>query len=47
VAQSVILCLKSCGLVLQSLNSVAQIGVLLAGRRDLSLLFLNGLDDGR
>jgi hypothetical protein len=41
VAQSVILCLKSRGLVLQSLHSVAQIGILLADRRDLPLPFLN------
>jgi len=46
MAQSVILCLKSRGLILQSLHSVAQIGVLLAGRRDLPLLFLYRLDDG-
>ena len=47
VAQSVILCFQSRGLVLQSLHSVAQIGVFLVGRCDLPLLFLNGLDDGR
>ena len=46
-AQSVILCLESRGLVLQSLDGVAQIGVLLARRLDFSLLFLNRLDDGR
>jgi hypothetical protein len=47
VAQSVILGLGGCGLVLQSLHSLAQIGVLLSQLRDLLLLLLKRLDDRR
>ena len=47
VTQSVIVGLKSRDLAFHYLQSMAQLGVLLALRRDLLLLFLNRLDDGR